>query len=159
MAPMKIRHLAGCVLLAGCAGQQAANRSGDAAMAQDMREVEEAIQGFESALRAGNFEAVAAWLDPNVLILESGGAERSREEYLASHARADAEFLKSVRGTENASTLKIRSDLAWATKTSELHFDREGVPAVADAAETMILRRGPDGWKIVHIHWSTRERK
>ena len=25
-----------------------------------------------------------------------------------------------------------------------------------DSTETMVLRKAADGWKIVHIHWSSR---
>src|SRR3546814_6689524 len=43
-----------------------------------------------TALSSGDLDTVKALLAPEVLILESGGAERSREEYLGHHAISDA---------------------------------------------------------------------
>jgi ketosteroid isomerase-like protein len=151
---MKNRYLAACLLLAGCAGP--VSTTGPEAMSEDLREVRETIEGFEDALRAGDFAKVSSLLHADVLVLESGGAERSREEYLATHARADAEFLKGVTSSEGTSSVRVSGELAWATNTSQLRFERDGKARGADAAETMILQRGPEGWKIVHIHWSSR---
>lgn len=124
----------------------------------DEQAVAAAIAAFNTALRAGDFEALAGLLDPKVLVLESGGAERSREEYLASHAKADAAFLQKAQVLPGASAVTVVGDLAYATATSLMRYERNGKPAAADSAETMILRRGPGGWKIVHIHWSSHPR-
>src|SRR3546814_11446182 len=48
---------------------------------------------FGTALSSGDLDTVKALLAPEVLILESGGAERSREECLGHHAISDAQFL------------------------------------------------------------------
>ena len=53
------------------------------------------VERFGKALAAGDLKAVEILLDPAVLILESGGAERSRAEYMGHHAISDAKFLKS----------------------------------------------------------------
>ena len=55
-----------------------------------------AVERFSTALVAGRLDAAGAELDPNVLILESGGAERSAAEYLGGHAKGDAAFLKTA---------------------------------------------------------------
>ncbi len=102
------------------------------------------------------------------MILESGGAEHSRDEYLAVHAPADAQFLKTVKVTPGRRTARIEGDfatgwskarvagnLAWVASLSEFEFEKEGQVAFIDSAETMVLRRDAGGWKIVHIHWSS----
>jgi ketosteroid isomerase-like protein len=33
---------------------------------------------------------------------------------------------------------------------------KDGKEATMLSTETMVLRRGTSGWKIVHIHWSSR---
>ncbi len=45
---------------------------------------------FNTALSSGDLTTVEALLAADVLILESGGAERSREEYMGHHAASDA---------------------------------------------------------------------
>jgi uncharacterized protein (TIGR02246 family) len=157
MALMKNKVLAAAALgFIGCAGLQASSRAAAEDGSADSRAVSETIASFEAALRAGDFDRVSALLDPQVLVLEAGGAERSRDEYLAEHAKADAEFLKGARVEEGGSAVKVLGDAAWSTKTSVIQFEKDGKPGAVNAAETMILRRGPDGWKIVHIHWSSR---
>jgi len=39
-----------------------------------------------------------------------------------------------------------------STTVTEGQFD--GRKLVLDGTETMLLRRGVDGWRIAHIHWS-----
>ncbi|MEP6881718.1 MAG: hypothetical protein ABI866_06985, partial [Dokdonella sp.] len=56
----------------------------------------ETVDRFSAALKAGDLKTVESLLDPEVLILESGGAERNRQEYLSHHASSDVEFLKDA---------------------------------------------------------------
>jgi ketosteroid isomerase-like protein len=146
------------LLLAGCAAPAALPGAGESATAES-RAVADTVQAFEAALRAGDFDTVSSLLDPHVLVLEAGGAERSREDYLALHAKADAEFLKDARSEESRPAIDVDGDLAWSTRTSQIHVELDGEPVIVDSAETMVLRRGADGWKIVHIHWSSRARE
>ena len=117
------------------------------------------MDAFQAALRAGDIDRAAAYLDPGVVILESGGAEHSRDEYLAVHAPADAQFLKTVKITPGRRTARIEGDLAWVASLSEFEFEKEGQVAFIASAETMVLRRDAAGWKIVHIHWSSHSRE
>jgi ketosteroid isomerase-like protein len=87
-----------------------------------------------------------------VQVLESGGAERSRAEYLQHHARADAEFLKGARVRVLRRTARAEGALAWVATESEL----EAGGKTHLGTETMVLARSAGGWRIVHIHWSSR---
>lgn len=88
-----------------------------------------AVDRFQAALVKGNFEAVAALLEPDVLILESGGAEYSAAEYLAAHAKSDADFLKSARIEPGRRTARVSGDLAWVASLTEMEIEHEGEPA------------------------------
>ncbi len=153
---MKNKTLAAASLLILSAACMAASAPtpGDA----DTQAVGATIAAFGTALEAGDLDRVAALLDPGVVILESGGAERSRDEYLASHAKADAAFMKDARVRDRKTDIQVAGDAAWAMTTSVVDYEREGKPRAVDAAETMVLRRAPDGWRIVHIHWSSHAR-
>lgn len=117
------------------------------------------VDQFSSALKAAEFETLSKLLAEDVLILESGGAERSREEYLGHHAIADAQFLNSAHVQVNQRTARVEGALAWVGTQSELHATREGKGLTLLSTETMILRRTDAGWRIVHIHWSSRPKK
>jgi uncharacterized protein (TIGR02246 family) len=117
------------------------------------------VERFSAALKAGDLQQAGSLLAPDVLILESGGAERSREEYLSGHARADAEFLKDAQVQIRHRTARVEGDLAWVGTESELQATgKDGVLTLL-ATETMLLERAPEGWRIVHIHWSSRPKK
>jgi len=114
---------------------------------------------FGAALAAGDLVTVESLLDPDVLILESGGAERSREEYLGHHAKSDAQFLKGSHSQLTRRRARVEGDLVWIGSESELHASKDGKPLTLLNTETMLLRNTADGWKIVHIHWSSRPKK
>jgi ketosteroid isomerase-like protein len=158
MEPMKSGLLAAALwLLGGCAGPRTAADPMDTAIPESAGEAVAVVNAFQAALQAGDIDRAAGYLDPDVVILESGGAEHSRDEYLAVHAPADAQFLRTVKVTPGRRTTRIEGNLAWVASLSEFEFEKEGQTAFIDAAETMVLRRDAGGWKIVHIHWSSHE--
>lgn len=114
---------------------------------------------FGEALAAGNFDTVETLLAPDVLILESGGAERSREEYLSHHAISDAKFLKDAHHQLLRRRAQVAGDLVWIGSESELHTTKDGKPLTLLSTETMVLRDTPEGWRIAHIHWSSRPKR
>ena len=117
------------------------------------------VDAFGDAIAAADFEQVEAMLDPAVIILESGGAERSRDEYLSHHAKSDAKFLAGTHSALSQRRARVDGDIAWVASESELHASKDGKPMTLLSTETMVLDNTPSGWKIVHIHWSSRPKK
>lgn len=114
---------------------------------------------FSTALSTGDLATVGSLLAPDVLILESGGAERSREEYLGHHAVSDAAFLKGAHRQLLRQRARTAGEFAWVGTESELHAQKDGQPLTIQSAETMVLKETADGWRIVHIHWSSRTKR
>lgn len=114
------------------------------------------VERFGQALAAGDMKTVEVLLDPDVLILETGGAERSRAEYMSHHAISDAQFLKGSHQQLIRRTARSTGDIAWIGSESELHASRDGTPLTLLSTETMVLRKAGADWRIVHIHWSSR---
>lgn len=125
----------------------------------ETRDVIEVVDRFSAALKSGDMTTVSALLHPAVVVLESGGAERSRDEYFAHHAAADADFLRGAEVRPGPRSAHRRGELAWVAGESEVQWLRDGKPATSLNTETMVLQRGPQGWRIVHIHWSSRNKK
>lgn len=120
------------------------------------RPVVAAVEYFGTALAAGDLETVGQLLAEDVLILESGGAEHDRAEYLGHHAIADAEFLRGASNKVIRRTVRQSGDLAWVGTESKLGTTKAGKPVMLLSTETMVLRRSQGEWRIVHIHWSSR---
>ena len=117
------------------------------------------VDRFFAALSAGDIDRAGAELDPQVIILESGGAEHSAAEYLGGHAKDDAEFLKTAQQKLGHRTVRVIGKLAWIASESELKAKHDGKPITLFSTETMVLRSTDSGWKIVHIHWSSQTGK
>ncbi len=117
------------------------------------------VERFGQALAAGDMKTVEALLDTDVLILETGGAERSRAEYMGHHAISDAKFLKGSHHQLKRRTARSAGELAWIGSESELHASKDGNPLTLLSTESMVLRKAGADWRIVHIHWSSRPKK
>lgn len=114
------------------------------------------VDRFSAALASGDLVKAGKELDPNVLIFEGGGAERSAVEYLGGHAKDDAAFLKSAHQQLKVRSAHASGEFAWVASESELHVQKDGKPVTLFSTETMLLQRRASVWKIVHIHWSSR---
>lgn len=117
------------------------------------------VERFGQSLAAGDLKTAEALLSADVLILETGGAENSRQQYMSHHAISDAKFLKGTHSQLKRRTARIEGDLVWVGSESELHARNDGKPVTLLSTETMVLKNTPDGWRIVHIHWSSRAKK
>jgi len=115
-----------------------------------------AVDAFHVALAAGDSMKALGLLAPDVVIFESGGAEMSRDEYRSHHLPADIEFATSTAREVTDRRVEAASDVAIVltrSVTKGMFRDRE---IDSRGAETMILRRTGEGWRISHIHWSAR---
>ena len=105
------------------------------------------VDRFFSALSAGDLEAAGALLDPQVIILESGGAEHSAAEYLGGHAKGDAEFLKGAQHVLTRRMARTEGQLAWVaseeTRRVVAGWSAAAVTLGRAAYDAMPARRSP----------------
>lgn len=118
-----------------------------------------AAQALHEALSSGNAKKVEDLLDPNVLILEGGNAERSRKEYAAHHLSSDLKFMKSVQYRLERQSGDTVGELAWVASEARLTGSPEGKSVDVVSKETLVLKKASTGWRIVHVHWSSRSGK
>lgn len=124
--------------------------SGDAANAAVV------VDAFHAALKADDVPKAASLVAEGALVFEAGGAERSKAEYAASHLSADAAFESSATETITRRSGAASGDLAWIATEGRVQA-RLGQKIVDRVTtETMVLSRTSAGWRIVHVHWSSR---
>ena len=116
----------------------------------------EVVERFQSALVAGDLARAEALLDPQVKIFEGGNIERSRTEYAEGHMKHDAVFLKSAKITPLSQTGDAMGDLAWVGTERRMSATHDDKLIDVVSTETMVLKRAAEGWRIAHIHWSSR---
>ena len=128
------------------------------AFAVDSSAVLAVVQRFHAALAAGDSAAALSYLDTDVIVLESGGAE-TREEYRSHHLPADIAFARAVPANRGPARVRVEGDAAWVSSTSVMQGEFNGRAVNSAGAELMVLRRTESGWKISAIHWSSRARR
>ena len=114
------------------------------------------VDVFHAALGSGDVEAVLALLAEDVVVLEEGGAERSREEYAGHHLPADMAYAAATEAEITRRVAWAEGDVAWVLTEGRTTGAFNGRPVDRLTAETMILHRDGDVWRIRHIHWSSR---
>ena len=114
---------------------------------------------FHAALNSGDEAAALRLLADDVMIFESGGAERSKAEYAAHHLSADAQFSKATTRTITQRMERVTGDMAWIATDSRTTGTFKDRPIDVVGTETMVLSRVAGKWRIAHIHWSSAKSK
>lgn len=114
------------------------------------------VEAFDLALAGADTAAALRLLAPDVVVFESGGVEASREEYRHHHLSVDIEYASSVAKEVLSRRADESGDVAWVLTESRWTGTFRERAVDSRSAETMVLRRTAEGWRIVHIHWSSR---
>jgi ketosteroid isomerase-like protein len=117
------------------------------------------VDAFSAAISQVRLADAAQLLDPQVLILESGSTERSRDEYMRSHAIADAAFMQGAKQQLRYRQARVDGNVAWVATESTIDAEEDGKHVLLLSTETMLLTKTEGGWKIAHIHWSSRQKR
>lgn len=156
--PLRLAAAGAIALGALAAGEVAFPASASPQQASDSAEVARAVLAYHAAELAGDSATMLALLADDAVILESGGVE-TKAEFRAHHIAADIAFVRSVRTERSVIRVRTRGDAAWASSTSTTQGESNGRTVNSAGAELMVLTRTPTGWKIVAIHWSSRQRR
>lgn len=116
------------------------------------------VDDYHAALSSGDSARALALLAPDAVILESGGME-TRAEYRSHHLAGDIAFAKAVKSERTPLVVRVEGNTAWTSSTSVTQGTFNGRPINSSGAESMVLTKGPDGWRIRAIHWSSRTRR
>jgi ketosteroid isomerase-like protein len=113
------------------------------------------VDAFAAALDAGDTAVLSAMLAHDVQIAESGGIERSLEEYRSHHMGADIEFAKAVETKVLSRQVYEGEGLTTVMTEAVSSGTFRGNTINSSLMETMVLKQTDGDWKIVHIHWSS----
>lgn len=138
----------------GAMGQTAPDRGVD--VASEAQAAASVVDAFHAALEAGETEAALALMAEDAMVFEEGAAERSRAEYASHHLQADAAYAAASESTMARRVGRTSGDLAWIMSEGRTVGQAGNSATARLTVETMVLAREPDGWRIKHIHWSSR---
>ena len=148
--------LAGSALTAQAQDHHAAHAEPAVGLSAEAASAAAVVDAFHTALGAGDTDAALALLSPDVVILEEGGAERSRDEYAGHHLPADAAFAGATDAEVTRRAGAVAGDVAWIISEGRTTGTYNGRAVDRLTTETMVLVRHADNWMIHHIHWSSR---
>ncbi len=116
----------------------------------------EAVRAFHRALATGDTAAAVSWLHPEVRVHEAGGTE-TLDEYRAHHLGADARFSAAVTRTIEEEAIEALGGRAVLYRATTRTVGRIGEREIdARGAETIVLVRTAEGWRLRDVHWSSR---
>jgi len=129
----------------------------DIAIAPAANDAVEVVNRFFAAMTAGDLQAAGELLDPRVTVLANGVLAENRAAYLAGIGKNDAAFLKRAPRALLKRVANTDGTIAWVVSQKLFNTAQPGGAAMELLnAETVILARGAQGWKIIHAHWSSR---
>lgn len=126
------------------------------AASRDMMDPLGTAKAFSAALAAADEATVKSLLAPDVLIYESGGRESSREEYMSHHMKGDMAFLANAQIQVIERKHDSNQDLAWVATRSRITGQHKDQAVDVYSTESLVLKREPGAWRIVHVQWSSR---
>jgi ketosteroid isomerase-like protein len=127
------------------------------ASASDERSPAEVLDAFTAAIDAGDRRAALALLTRDVAVFETGAADRSRSDYEGVHLGMDIEFASYTTRVLRSRRQGSGGDLHWITSLYSDQGEINGEATVQMTAETALLRRVGQTWRIAHLHWSNAE--
>lgn len=123
--------------------------------ASDSAAVVSVVERFHASIETGDSVTALQLLAPDALVLESGGSE-TVAEYRSHHLPADIAFARGVPSTRKVVRVAVVGEMAWVASTSTARGEFRGRQINSAGAELMALRRTNGQWRIVAIHWSSR---
>jgi ketosteroid isomerase-like protein len=114
------------------------------------------IDAFHAALSKGDAAAASALLEDDVQIFQQGEVERLKAEYASHHLPSDVEFSRATQSAQTSRTGASLDDIAYVISEGKITGTYKGKVIDLISIETMVLRHHPNGWRIVHIPWSSR---
>ena len=113
------------------------------------------IADYRAAMEARSIERLEGAVDPDLLVLEGVHKNVGWADYRDNHIGPEMREWKSFR-VKDPKILEIAVVDAMAYVVQEATFEI----AMADknvilaGAETFVLKKGPAGWRIAHLHFS-----
>ena len=109
---------------------------------------------FNKALNAGDAEAVGKILAEDVVILESGHAQKSRAEYMNGHMKSDMAFLPHITTTLLDRQTSQAGDLAWIISHVSMKGEYKDKTIDIISREMLVMKHNGHDWQITMVHWS-----
>jgi ketosteroid isomerase-like protein len=119
--------------------------------------VAEVLSRYRSAIERLDATGTEQLFAEDSRVFENGGVEGTYRNYLAHHLGPELGHFTSFRFSNLAVDVRFEGPVALATESYTYRIERhEGEPIERRGVTTSVLRRTPQGWRIVSMHGSSR---
>lgn len=127
--------------------------------AEDVAAVKAVLRSYSQAVEKLDGSLASPLFAPDAQIFEQGGDEGTWSAYLKDHLGPEFAEFSSFAFAEYASLAAVEGDLAFASETYRYTLVVKASSEKAErlGAATSVLKRTPEGWKIVQYHSSSRK--
>lgn len=124
--------------------------------AQSLKLPADAVDGFHAALKRKDTAGALSHLDRSLLVFEFGKMDATIEAYALSHLPGDIDMAAVADWKLQTRRTGGSGNERWVLSSYHLTGKRpDGKPIDQMMMETAIVRRVGDGFRIVHLHWSS----
>lgn len=115
------------------------------------------VDAYHDAVARKDLATLASLFHPDLVVFESGGVNPTRADYLDHHLGPELKELHSWR----TDGMEVRLVPGKETAMALCHFTYQaqtmgGKQYAGEATETLGLVLTSEGWRIRHLHWSSR---
>lgn len=150
--------LLAALMLAGCTVERAEirrpPRARSAVSAEDSANVRGTLLTFAGEFERGALIGLERLFDPNVVVFESGRADRGWAAYRDHHLAPEIEALRDRSLELDDLGMRIVGGVAWVTFHYRLTAESAAGPVSARGVGTAVLERRGGLWLITHLHLS-----
>jgi ketosteroid isomerase-like protein len=143
------------LLAATGAAAQSVARTATTATPTSVAEVQNTVMSFAEAVARGDSTTALTFIHPDLVVFQDGESE-TLDVYRGRHLAADLAMMAAVRPQTLSEQLMVVGETALYTRQYRLRGTFRGKAMDTTGTETLLLVSTPRGWKVRHIHWSTK---
>lgn len=116
-----------------------------------------AVADYRAALEARSVEKLEAIVDPGLLVLEGIHKNVGWADYRDNHIGPEMKEWTGFKVQDpKVLEVAVHGDLAYVVQEATVTISLPEKNVVLASAETIVLKKGPAGWKIKHVHLSSK---
>jgi ketosteroid isomerase-like protein len=127
-----------------------------AALGEQVADPAETVAAFHQALASGDKDQVLGLLSAELVIFEDSGKEASRKEYASHHLGSDMKFSAGAKRKILDQSVNVGEETSWVMTRYSVKGQVGSKRIKLESAETIVLEKTDEGWRIAHIHWSNK---
>ena len=118
-------------------------------------QVLEVLARYQAAMEARSVDKLGEIMHPGVLVLEGIHKNVGWPDYRDNHIGPEMKEWKEFKTLgRNVIEVAVHGDFAYAVQEATYSIVMAEKAVTLAAAETLVLKKGPEGWRIKHVHFS-----